>query len=66
MMGSMVTLAEGSRTIIARERLSTSVQKQMSLKAARISERLPTDKTNIVTADEALAHEHVVEVTIMT
>ena len=37
----------------------------MSLKTARISERLATDETNIVSANEALAHEHVVEVAIV-
>jgi transposase-like protein len=62
----MMTLAEGGRAIIARERLSARVQKQMSLKAARITKRLATDETDIVTANEALTHEHVVEVTIVT
>jgi hypothetical protein len=65
-MGTVVSLAEGGRAIIARERLCARVQKQMSLKTARISERLATDETNIIPANEALAHEHVVEVAIVT
>lgn len=66
MMRSMVALAKRGRAIVARERLSSRMKKQMSLKATRIPERFAADEAHVVPANEALTHEHVVKVAIVT
>ena len=65
-MGSVVTLSERGRTVFAREWLGASVQQQVRLEAAAVTEGFAADETDVVTANQTLAHKHVVEVTIVT
>ena len=66
MMRPMVALAKRSRTVVAGKGFSTRVQKQMCLETAWIAERFAANEADVVTTDEALAHEHVIEVAVVT
>ena len=63
---TMVTLTERRRAVGAGERFGARVQQQMRLQTARIAESFAADETDVVAADQTLAHQHVVEVAIVT